>query len=65
MNKKSACINSDFFMNWLENHFTPRKSIGKVLLILDEHSSHIISIKMLDFAEKNFFYLPSYATYFL
>ena len=53
MNERSAYVNTEIFKNWLENHFVPRKEPGKVLLILDGHSSHCSDLTVLDFAEKN------------
>jgi hypothetical protein len=41
MNEKSASVTSDIFMDWLENHFAPRKPAGKTLFILDRHASHM------------------------
>ncbi|KAJ8944182.1 hypothetical protein NQ318_016162 [Aromia moschata] len=40
MNKKSSYINFDLFLKWMKEVFLPRKPEGKVLLILDDHSSH-------------------------
>ena len=40
MNQKSSYINSDIFMLWLKEHFVPRKSPGKCILLLDGHASH-------------------------
>ncbi|KAJ8939885.1 hypothetical protein NQ318_023225 [Aromia moschata] len=38
---------------WMREHFIPRKPLGKVLLILDGHASHVNSVEMLEFAESN------------
>lgn len=68
MNKKSAYMNSDLFTDWLCEHFIPRKPPGKVLLILDGHSSHMNSVGMLDLAEENgviLLCLPSHTTHYL
>jgi hypothetical protein len=40
MSKESAYINSNIFITWLKKCFLPRKTSGKVLLILDGHASH-------------------------
>ena len=67
MNESSAYVNTDF-KNWLENHFVLRKDPGKVLLILDGHSSHCLDVTVLDFAEKNsvsLLCLPSHTTQYL
>lgn len=53
MSQKSGYVNTDLFFDWLKNHFTPRKPTGKVLLLLDGHTSHTSCIEMLEFAEKN------------
>jgi hypothetical protein len=68
MNKKSAYSNSEIFMDWLQNHFVPRKPPGRVLLILDGHISHMNSLEMLKFAEEQqiiLFCLPSHTTAWL
>lgn len=65
MNQKSSYINADLFYNWMKEHFIPRKSDGKVLLILDGHSSHSNSYKMLQLAKDNeiiLLCLPSHTT---
>jgi len=46
----------------------PRKPAGKVLLILDGHSSHCSSIEMLEYAERNdiiLLSLPSHTSHYL
>ncbi|XP_039278770.1 uncharacterized protein LOC120350253 [Nilaparvata lugens] len=53
MSPKSGYVNSEIFFDWLKNHFTPRKPAGKVLLLLDGHTSHTSCIEMLEFAEEN------------
>jgi hypothetical protein len=53
MNRKSAYVTSEIFLDWLKNYFTPRKPAGKTLLILGGHASHMNCYKMLEFAVKN------------
>lgn len=68
MSEKSAYVNSDIFFNWLRTHFYPRKMPGKVLLIVDGHSSHTNDLEMLQFAEENsiiLLCLPSHTTHYL
>jgi hypothetical protein len=68
MNAKSAYINTDIFLDWLRNHFVPRKPKGKVVLILDGHSCHCNSVDMLQYAEEAdviLLCLPSHTTQFL
>lgn len=68
MSQKSAYVNSELFFDWLKNHFTPRKPFGKVLLLLDGHTSHTSSVEMLEFAEENdiiLFSLPPHTTHWL
>lgn len=65
MNKKSAYVNSELFYKWLVEHFIPQKPQGKVLLILDGHTSHSSAFNMLETAERNdviLFCLPSHTT---
>ncbi|XP_049884506.1 uncharacterized protein LOC126379735 [Pectinophora gossypiella] len=65
MNKKSAYVNAELFQKWLVQHFVPRKPQGKVILLLDGHSSHTNSVEMLETAEENgiiLFCLPSHST---
>lgn len=67
MSQKSAYINSEIFFTWLKDHFIPRKLNGKVLLILDGHTSHC-NISTLELAEENnviIICLPSHTTHFL
>ncbi|KAB0801683.1 hypothetical protein PPYR_03869 [Photinus pyralis] len=67
MSAKSAYINAEIFKDWLQNQFLPRKPDGKVVLIVDGHSSHC-DIDALEFAEKNdiiILSLPSHTTHFL
>lgn len=68
MSKKSAYVNSEIFFTWLKEQFVPRKPAGKVLLLLDGHSSHCSNIEMLEYASQNgviLFCLPSHSTQFL
>jgi len=65
MQKKSAYISSDLFYKWLTEHFIPRKPPGKVLLILDGHSSHSSAVNMLETSRDNdvvLLCLPSHTT---
>ena len=50
MSQKSAYVTTDMFSECLENHFVPRKAKGKVLLILDGHTSHTSATKLLELA---------------
>ncbi|KAF9411049.1 hypothetical protein HW555_010051 [Spodoptera exigua] len=68
MSKKSAYITSAIFLEWLKIHFTPRKPPGKVLLLLDGHSTHCNSVEMLEYANENEIILlsmPSHTSHFL
>lgn len=68
MNEKSAYISTNLFLNWLKTHFMPRKPNGKVLLILDGHSTHCNSVEMLEYADECgiiLLCLPSHTTQFL
>ena len=68
MSKKSAYVTADIFMDWLKNHFTPRKPAGKTLIILHDHSSHMKCYEMLAFAAENdimLLCLPSHTTHYL
>jgi hypothetical protein len=68
MNQKSAYVNSDIFFDWLKFHFLPRKMPGKVLLIVDGHTSHTNNLEMLEFSEeKNIILLclPPHTTHYL
>lgn len=68
MSQKSAYINKTIFLQWMREHFVPRKPLGKVLLILDGHASHVNSVEMLEFAESNdiiILCLPSHTTHYL
>lgn len=65
MNKKSAYINAQLFLKWLREHFIPMKPQGKVLLILDGHSSHSSAVDMLEIAKDKdiiLLCLPSHTT---
>lgn len=68
MSPKSAYINSELFFNWLSTHFLPRKPSGKVLILLDGHTSHLSDPEILDFALQNdieLLCLPSHCTHYL
>ncbi|XP_031334769.1 uncharacterized protein LOC116164704 [Photinus pyralis] len=68
MSEKSAYVNNIIFFNWLKEQFVPRKPTGKVLLLLDGHSSHCSNVEMLEYAVENdviLFCLPSHTTQFL
>ncbi|CAH1975507.1 unnamed protein product [Acanthoscelides obtectus] len=68
MPQKSAYVNNDIFYLWLKKHFLPRKSKGKIILILDGHSSHCSSVETLEFAQANdiiLLCLPSHTTHWL
>jgi hypothetical protein len=66
MPKKSAYVTSEAFITWLKDHFLPRKPNGKVLIVLDEHSSHVNDTDILDFANEKYIVLlrlPSHSTH--
>ncbi|KOC59386.1 Jerky protein homolog-like [Habropoda laboriosa] len=68
MSEKSSYVNADIFLDWLKNHFTPRKPSGKVLLILSGHTSQTNCIETLEFAEKYeiiMISLPPHTTHYL
>lgn len=68
MSQKSAYITSEIFLEWMKSHFLPRKPDGKVLLLLDGHSTHCNSVKMLEFANDNDIILlsmPSHTSHYL
>lgn len=68
MRRESAYINSELFMEWISEHFIPRKSPGKHLLILDGHASHMNCPNMLQKAYDNdiiILCLPSHTTHYL
>lgn len=68
MRKESAYINTELFMNWIREHFIPRKPAGKNLLILDGHASHMNSVDMLQLASDHdivILCLPSHTTHYL
>lgn len=68
MSEKSAYVNSKIFLEWLTQHFFPRKPPGKVLLMLDGHTSHTTNIDALEFAERNeiiIFCFPPHCTHYL
>ena len=56
------------FFNWFSTHFLPRKPSGKVLILLDGHTSHLSDPEILDFALQNdieLLCLPSHCTHYL
>ncbi|XP_071562383.1 uncharacterized protein [Temnothorax nylanderi] len=66
--KESAYINEQLFMDWLKNHFIPRKIKEQCLLILDGHRSYINSPDILQMATDNNIHilcLPSHTTHYL
>lgn len=68
MRRESAYISSELFMDWMAQHFIPRKPAGKNLLILDGHTSHMNSPDMLQVAADNdviILCLPSHTTHYL
>lgn len=68
MSQKSAYKTSEIFLEWMGIHFLPRKPAGKVLLLLDGHSTHCNSVKMLEFANENDIILlsmPSHTSHYL
>lgn len=68
MSEKSAYITSAIFLDWLKIHFVPRKPAGKVLLLLDGHSTHCNSVAMLEYANENEIILlsmPSHTSHYL
>ncbi len=68
MIKKSSYMTAELFMDWLENHFIPRKPLGKVLLILEGHASPMNAVGMLDYANAKdiiLLCLPSHTTHYL
>ncbi|XP_031329206.1 uncharacterized protein LOC116160204 [Photinus pyralis] len=65
MNKKSSFINSELFLKWMKEVFSPRKPNGPVILIFDGHSSHCNNFETLEYAETNniiLLCLPSHTT---
>ncbi|CAK1595578.1 unnamed protein product [Parnassius mnemosyne] len=68
MSPKSAYITSDLFIEWLKTHFVPRKPAGRVLLLLDGHSTHCNSVEMLEYANDNdinLLSMPSHTSHYL
>ncbi|CAG5055608.1 unnamed protein product [Parnassius apollo] len=68
MSPKSAYITSDLFIEWLKTHFVPRKPAGRVLLLLDGHSTHCNSVEMLEYAKDNditLLSIPSHTSHYL
>jgi hypothetical protein len=68
MNEKSGYVNSTIFMLWLKEHFLPRKPTGKIVLLLDGHTSHCTDPDMLELAQENgilMICLPPHSTHYL
>lgn len=68
MGGKSAYVTADIFFKWFQEFFIPRKGTGKVLLIMDGHSSHCSNVELLDYAAANdviLLCLPSHSTHWL
>ncbi|CAG4974913.1 unnamed protein product [Colias eurytheme] len=68
MSQKSAYITSEIFLEWMKTHFIPRKPAGKVVLLLDGHSTHCKSVEMLEYANENDIILlsmPSHTSHYL
>ena len=68
MGEQSAYVNMDLFMGWMRDHFVPWIENGKVLLILDGHSSHCSDVAVRDYAHANdivFMCLSSHTTQYL
>ena len=49
---ESGYISSELFLFWLQ-HFNSHRTQGKVILILDGHTSHVKNLEVLDFASQN------------
>ncbi|XP_076667036.1 uncharacterized protein LOC143368330 [Andrena cerasifolii] len=49
-NPKSSEISSEIFYQWMVEHFTPRKPLGEVLLLMDGHATHQSCLEMFEFA---------------
>jgi hypothetical protein len=63
----SGYITTDIFLNWLQ-HFNQHKVPGKVILLLDGHSSHVKSIAVIDLAVSyniTMVCLPPHTTHYL
>jgi hypothetical protein len=41
MSEKSPCVTSEIIMAWIKDHVFPREPSGKILIVLDGHSSHV------------------------
>ncbi|XP_072392153.1 uncharacterized protein [Diabrotica undecimpunctata] len=68
MGGKSAYINEDLFINWLEIQFIPRKATGTCILLLDGHGPHTNSPDILEIKLENnvhFLCLSSHTTHYL
>lgn len=65
---KSVYMNSKLFYDWMKFHFLPRKPPGKVIIILDGHTSHLNDTETLEFALTNdieLLCLRSHCTHYL
>ncbi|CAG4982320.1 unnamed protein product [Parnassius apollo] len=63
-----CCNAEDLFIEWLKTHFVPRKPAGRVLLLLDGHSTHCNSVEMLEYAKDNditLLSMPSHTSHYL
>lgn len=52
----------------VKKHFVPRKPAGKVVLLLDGHSTHCNSVEMLEYANQNdviLISMPSHISHYL
>lgn len=68
MRKENGYINTELFMDWLNNYFIPRKPAGKNLLIFNGHSSHMNTAELLQAVQNNeiiILCLPSHTTHYL
>lgn len=47
MSPKSGYVNAELFFDWMKTNFTPRKTAGKVLYLLDGHTLHtnVVALK--------------------
>lgn len=68
MSEKYVYVNTDIFFYWLQTHFIPKKVSGKVVLILDGHTSHTTNLEMLQYADQHYvtlLCLPPHNTHYL
>lgn len=59
---KKFSLTPELFLKWLTEQFIPNKPVGKVILLLDNHTSHWGDIETLRIAEENnivILFLPS------